>query len=1165
MQRLGWLTQLGLALALLMTAACGAPAEVSSACKANADCPNGFVCQSGVCTDPNQFGCAADDHAYCEGLRVAGQWKTGELSTCQSARCVAGVCQVVSAPKDSVCDDGDGLTCTLGACDGAAACVAAASLAPDTCLIDGVCVASGSPKGTSPADACLRCDPTQSTTAWKPRTAGTSCPDDGVGCTEDRCNDEGQCIHTALKPGTCQIGGACVQEGAQEPGNPCRACQPGLDASSWTPLAKGSACPDDGTACTVDSCDGVGVCRHNTLAADTCLVGGACVAKGSAEPGNPCRSCQPEVANTAWTPLPAGATCTADDLPCTQDGCDGEGSCKADLLAPDTCLVHQSGPPRCMQAGERDSDGNNCKACLPAVSTSQLSDVPNSESCVAGVWCLVGQCQAGSCKSDGPKPGSCFLPGSSTCAAEGDLNPGNACERCESGANPLGWSALGAGSPCPADDVACTIDACDGNSSCLHTANQAACDNLDAACAEGFCDGKLGCVSLPLSATIACDSDGIACVVERCDGKGQCNPPGSGEANDALCDDGVDCTIDACAPGGCTHTASNAYCDDGNACSTDTCDLASDCTHTALSDTPCTSDDLACTAQTCEAGSCVLSINANSCVLGGICIPAGTTQAGGCQTCSPAQNQVAWTLLADQTSCASDDVACTDDACVSGQCNHQPNNGLCDDAADCTQDVCSAQTGCSNTDACPWGHACDGGLDACVSQNDAPVVVAASGATDPDPTNALLARHATANGERTWAIWQSQSCMTVQGGSWVVGAPARLRAMALDPQLAAPDAKVAPSVWTLPVSEQFADAATVCQAWPTVASDPSDPTRLWLGWLEASPTAPTSCLASTGQGGLVRIARLDAASGETFATSSGVCPATAPNGPLFLTQGLVVLAGQSAVTSPEQLAAVAVRPQGADLGNWFTGVALRGLGAASVSTTLNSLAPLAAGPVAMVAHASGGSDEPWTALGASNDEGSWSLWAHGIKSTGSKGTLATWTSDANLQSLLSGASAVCSVDANTDPNGTLGAVLVLRTSTKDQVVLLERSQAGVLTLTPLLSQNSLGDCRVGVAGARIAAAPSGFAVTAYVTPLAITPFAASIVSLGPVGVPVASLAGAAVSTTDNAASGGPAFGLGWRGLTRPQFGPAGTVTVLQEVLTTTSSRQLLLYTGTTSE
>lgn len=1151
-------------LALLVTA-CGAPVEVTSACKVSTDCPNGFVCQSGICTDPNQFGCSTGDHAFCEGLRVAGQWKTGELTSCQSAQCVANTCQVVNAATNSVCDDGDGLACTLGACSAEATCVAAASLAADTCLIEGVCVAAGSPKGTAEADACLRCDPTQSTTAWRPREAGSSCTSDGVSCTQDLCNDIGQCTHTTLLPDSCRIDGACVQKGALQPGSPCNACQPDQSGTSWTALAKGSACPDDGIACSVDSCDGSGTCRHDAVTADSCLIGGTCVTKDATEPGNPCRSCQPDVAAKAWSPLAAGATCTADDLPCTIDACNGEGSCTADALQPETCLVQQGGKARCMAAGERDSDGNNCKACVPSVSTSQLSDAVDGAACVAGVWCLVGQCQSGSCKSDGPKSGTCYLPGSSSCAEAGTLNPGNACERCEPGANPLAWTAISAGTPCPADSVGCTTDACNGAGSCLHTADSTACDGLDGPCAQGTCDVMLGCVSMPLSATVACDSDGVACVVERCDGKGQCNPPGSGVADNALCDDGVGCTVDACTSGGCSHTPQNGTCDDGNACTQDTCDLASDCTYTNLSGTLCTSDDLACTTETCAGGSCSLSIDASSCVLDGACVAVGTAQQGGCQVCTPAASQEQWTLLADQSPCATDDIACTLDLCNGGACQHQASDALCDDGTSCTADVCDAQSGCSNTDACPWGHVCNGALQACVSDFAGPVVLAASGSADPNPTNAVLARHTTAGGERTWALWQSQSCMTVSGGGWVVSEPARLRALALDPQVASPQNKQAPAVWTLPVSEQFGGADGVCQAWPTITADPEDDSRLWLSWLEAKPGATGSCLASSGQGGLLRFARLDSASGPAFATVSGVCPGTAANGPLFLTQGLGVLDGSGPLSDPAALEAIAVRPLGADLSNFIPGVGLRGIGGLSVTATLNSLAPLAAGPVALVPYPSGSSGEPWIALGASNDEGTWTLWAHGVKTTGAKGTLATWIGDLSQQPVISGASAICSVDAVVDDEGALGVAVVVRRNGLDEVALMQRSLAGQLDVTIRKSQASLGDCRVGIAAARIAAAPGGFAVTAYVTPLAITPFAASLQSAGPVEVPVVTVPDAALSTTDNGAAGGPTFALGWRGLTRPQFGPGGTVTVLQEVLTTTESRKLLLFTGTAND
>jgi hypothetical protein len=61
----------------------------------------------------------------------------------------------------------------------------------------------------------------------------------------------------------------------------------------------------------------------------------------------------------------------------------------------------------------------------------------------------------------------------------------------------------------------------------------------------------------------------------------------------------------------------------------------------------------------------------------------------------------------------SDDVACTEDRCVSGEgCQHKPNSTRCDDGIDCTVDVCSLGEGCHNDpnqarcDFCQPGSEC---------------------------------------------------------------------------------------------------------------------------------------------------------------------------------------------------------------------------------------------------------------------------------------------------------------------------------------------------------------------------------------------------------------------------------------------------------------------------
>jgi hypothetical protein len=89
-------------------------------------------------------------------------------------------------------------------------------------------------------------------------------------------------------------------------------------------------------------------------------------------------------------------------------------------------------------------------------------------------------------------------------------------------------------------------------------------------CAAAFCNR--GTCDLRPTPGAPCD-DGIACTVADTCGAAvdQC----AGTPNDALCDDGIDCTDDVCNvfAGGCVSTPNHALCDDGNPCTDDTCSV----------------------------------------------------------------------------------------------------------------------------------------------------------------------------------------------------------------------------------------------------------------------------------------------------------------------------------------------------------------------------------------------------------------------------------------------------------------------------------------------------------------------------------------------------------------------------------------------------------------
>jgi hypothetical protein len=146
---------------------------------------------------------------------------------------------------------------------------------------------------------------------------------------------------------------------------------------------------------------------------------------------------------------------------------------------------------------------------------------------------------------------------------------------------------------------------------------------------------------------------------------------------DADCDDGLFCNgAETCVDGSCVAGAA-PNCNDGVACTTDTCnETTDDCDHTP-SNAAC-SDGLFCNgAETCDA------------ILG--------CQAGTAPNCNDA-------------------IACTADSCneSTDQCDHVPNNSLCDDGQFCNgAEVCNAGSGCAAGSNPCFGD-CDEVNDVCL-------------------------------------------------------------------------------------------------------------------------------------------------------------------------------------------------------------------------------------------------------------------------------------------------------------------------------------------------------------------------------------------------------------------------------------------------------------------
>jgi len=280
---------------------------------------------------------------------------------------------------------------------------------------------------------------------------GETCDDGGTipgdGCSAD-CQDEGCIADTPGYPvvALCDDGNQCTVDSCNMFTSSCdhvSTCDDGIDCTvdscgggSCTHTPDDGAC-DDGDDCSQDMCSPATGCVAVPVAgpcddglfcngADTCS-GGVC----SVHAGNPCQA-QTECdsfCNEAFQlcGAPFGTPCTGDGNVCTDNVCDGGGSCIA---------------------------------------------IINASPCDDGIFCNGNDvCENGACAFHVGSP--CLLAGE--CA-----------DFCDEGAGACQSPAL---EPCGDDGNVCTDDYCDGAGGCSHVANVASCDDGDFCTSGDQCSG----------------------------------------------------------------------------------------------------------------------------------------------------------------------------------------------------------------------------------------------------------------------------------------------------------------------------------------------------------------------------------------------------------------------------------------------------------------------------------------------------------------------------------------------------------------------------------------------------------------------------------------------------------------------------------------------------
>jgi hypothetical protein len=271
------------------------------------------------------------------------------------------------------------------------------------CNIGGVCLTSGAEQAGNP---CQVCDPGRSSTSYSTAVGKTCGAAAGTCSQQDTCDATGSCqpnhlpagtgcgnatSNTCNQPDACDGNGTCSQRlaangtacedglfctvGDQCNGGNCtgaaRTCADGISCNGV------SQCDEAAARCTAgaDQCGANARCDMATRACvgtcAGCVIGGACVQTGAAQPGNACLICDPSRSTTAFS-IAVGRACGQPASACSQqDTCGANGACQPNHAAQGTACGSPTGGP-CSQPDTCDGNGT-CQTRVSAA-TAEICD-----------------------------------------------------------------------------------------------------------------------------------------------------------------------------------------------------------------------------------------------------------------------------------------------------------------------------------------------------------------------------------------------------------------------------------------------------------------------------------------------------------------------------------------------------------------------------------------------------------------------------------------------------------------------------------------------------------------------------------------------------------------------------------------------------------------------
>ena len=309
--------------------------------------------------------------------------------------------------------------------------------------------------------------------------------------------------------------------------------------------------------------------------------------------------------------------------------------------------------------------------------------------CASNIGCKGGLCEDGVCcqESCSGACNVCNAPGN-----EGSCAPAPEGTACEDGFFCTSGDSCQAGACSGGEETDCS----QSNSDC----SQGFCDAQADACAAQVPDGKCSIANECFAAgdshaevhCLKCLPDNSqaewSIAADSCFIDGACYAVG--EALEGEC---VVC--DSAAPSEASTAPDDAPCDDADPCTeTDLCQ-----TGVCIGQAVDCDDQLECTADSCNptSGECDHDLSEDWCLLDGTCHAADTTPEGKdalCLVCAPATATDQWTATNEELACDDLSVCSAESQCQAGEC--VAVGPLCDDGNECTEDLCSEELTCTN-------------------------------------------------------------------------------------------------------------------------------------------------------------------------------------------------------------------------------------------------------------------------------------------------------------------------------------------------------------------------------------------------------------------------------------------------------------------------------------